>query len=102
MLLGFILGDLYEALRDMNTERADAVADALASGADLRADARTEKHADWAEGFRDKYAITRDNAFDVVCRETGLVFSKVLEHAGVYQRNARGKEAFLRFLRTVQ
>jgi galactose-1-phosphate uridylyltransferase len=30
------------------------------------------------------------------------VFSKVLEHAGVYQRNARGKEAFLRFLRTVQ
>lgn len=83
-------------------EELHAVADALASGADLRADARTEKHADWAEGFRDKYAITRDNAFDVVCRETGLVFSKVLEHAGVYQRNARGKEAFLRFLRTVQ
>ncbi len=32
-----------------------AVADALVSGADLRADERTEKHADWAEGFRGKY-----------------------------------------------
>ena len=78
-----------------------AVADALASGADLRCDALTEKHADWAEGFRDKYAFTRDNALDIVQRETGLVFAQVLEHAGVYKRDRAGREAFLRFLGSV-
>ncbi len=61
-----------------------AVADALVTGADLRADERTEKHADWAEGFRDKYSITRENALEIVQKETGLVFAQVLEHAGVY------------------
>ena len=51
-----------------------------------------------AEGFKGKYEITADNALDVVQKETGLVFAQVLEHAGVYKRNAEGKEAFLRFL----
>ena len=79
-----------------------AVADALVSGADLRADERTEKHAAWAEGFRDRYTITADNALEIVQKETGLVFAQVLEHAGVYKRTAEGQEAFLRFLRTVR
>lgn len=79
-----------------------AVADALVSGADLRADERTEKHAAWAEGFRDRYTITADNALEIVRKETGLVFAQVLEHAGVYKRTAEGQEAFLRFLRTVR
>lgn len=77
-----------------------AVADALASGADLSADERTAKHAPWAEGFRKAYRFTSENAFETVQHETGLVFAKVLEHAGVYQRSAAGKEAFLRFLRS--
>ena len=78
-----------------------AVADALVTGADLRADERTEKHADWAEGFRDKYSITRENALDIVQKETGLVFAQVLEHAGVYGRGPEGKAAFLRFIQQV-
>ena len=82
-------------------EELAAVADGLASGADLGASALTEKHADWAEGFRGKYTITRENALDIVQRETGLVFAQVLEHAGVYQRTDEGREAFLRFLKTI-
>ena len=78
-----------------------AVADCLATGADLRASELTEKHADWAEGFRGNYTITADNAMDIVKKETGLVFAKVLEHAGVYKRNEEGKAAFLRFLNTI-
>ena len=78
-----------------------AVADALVTGADLRADERTEKHADWAEGFRDKYSITRENALEIVQKETGLVFAQVLEHAGVYGRSPEGKAAFLRFIQQV-
>ena len=82
-------------------EELAAVADALSSGADLRANELTSIHAAWAEDFRDKYEITAENALDIVKKETGLVFAKVLEHAGVYARTAEGKEAFLRFLRTV-
>ena len=84
----------------LKTELA-AVAEKLVKGEDLRTDPLTESHASWAEGFKDKYTITRDNALDLVYKETGLVFAKVLEHAGVYARTTEGKEAFLRFLRQV-
>ena len=82
-------------------EELKAVADALVSGADLRENELTAKHADWADEFRDKYEFTEDNALDIVKEETGLVFSKVLEYAGVFKRDEQGKEAFLRFLATV-
>ena len=82
-------------------EELAAVADALASGFDLRSSELTAKHADWAEGFAKGYTITRDNALDIVQKETGLVFAQVLEHAGVYKRTPEGKEAFLRFLKQV-
>ena len=78
-----------------------AVADALASGADLRSSELTEKHADWAEEFAPRYTITADNALAVVQKETGLVFAQVLEDAGVYKRTGEGKAAFLRFLEQV-
>ena len=78
-----------------------AVADALVSGADLRSSELTEKHADWAEAFAPRYTITRENALEIVQRETGLVFAQVLEDAGVYKRTAEGKVAFLRFLEQV-
>ena len=85
----------------LKTELA-AVAGCLVSGADLRAGELTAKHADWAEGFRGRYEITAENAADIVKRETGLVFARVLEHAGVYKRTPEGKSAFLRFLEAVR
>ncbi len=78
-----------------------AVADALVSGGDLRGNELTEKHAPWAEGFRGKYALTAENALDIVKKETGLVFARVLEDAGVYKRTPAGQAAFLRFLETI-
>ena len=82
-------------------EELKAVADALVSGDDLRENELTAKHADWADEFRSKYEFTEENALDIVKEETGLVFSKVLEHAGVFKRDAKGQEAFLRFLAVV-
>ncbi|MBC5736008.1 UDP-glucose--hexose-1-phosphate uridylyltransferase [Lawsonibacter faecis] len=80
-------------------DELSAVADCLAAGVDLRADERTAKHADWAEGFRVKYpSITAENAMDIVKEETGLVFAQVLEHAGVYRRSEAGQAAFLKFI----
>ena len=82
-------------------EELAAVADCLATGKDLRADERTEKHADWAEAFSQNYTITPENALEIVRAETGKVFAKVLEHAGVYARNEEGKAAFLRFMNSI-
>jgi len=78
-----------------------AAAKALAAGDDLRRDPLTEKHADWADSFRGQYAFTKENALGIVQAETGKVFAKVLEHAGVYKRTDEGRQAFLRFLRSV-
>ena len=82
-------------------EELSAVADALASGTDLRTNELTAKHAGWAEDFAKNYTITADNALDIVKKETGLVFAQVLEHCGVYPRNPEGNAAFLRFLQSV-
>ena len=75
-----------------------AVETALLSGEDLRANELTAAHADWAEAFAKNYAITADNVHDIVQHETGLVFAKVLEHAGVYKRTEEGRAAFLRYI----
>ena len=77
------------------------MADCLVNGGDLRADERTAKHADWADSFRGNYTFTPENALEIVRKETGVVFAKVLEHAGVYRRDETGKAAFLRFLDSV-
>ena len=77
------------------------VRELLLSGGDLRADPLTEKHADWAEELKTRYAFTPENAEEILRREVGKVFSKVLEHAGVYRRDGTGKAAFLRFIEAV-
>ena len=82
-------------------EELAAVADALVSGADLRGSELTEKHAAWAEEFRHQYVFTKENALEIVQKETGLVFAKVLEHAGVYKRTMFGRIAFMNFLKKV-
>ena len=75
-----------------------AVEEALLSGADMRANELTASHAQWAEGFAKNYAVTPENVHEIVQHETGLVFSRVLEHAGVYKRTPEGRAAFLRFV----
>ena len=83
-------------------EELAAVADCLVTGADLRGNDLTAKHADWAEGFREKYTFTAENALDIVQQETGYVFAQVLEHAGVYKRTEEGKAAFMHFVESVK
>lgn len=73
----------------------------ILAGEDLRTDELTQKHADWAESFLSKYEFTPENIHGILQNEIGIVFSKVLECAGVYKRNEEGKAAFLRFINTV-
>ena len=68
----------------------------LLAGEDLRANPLTASHADWALEIARKNALSADNIDDILHREVGLVFSRVLEHAGVY----KDRNAFLRFIHT--
>ncbi len=80
-----------------------ALQEAILSGADLRADEVLEKHADWADEFLPKYdGVTKENIGEIVQKEIGLVFSEVLEDAGVYKCTPEGREAFLRFVECVK
>ena len=74
----------------------------LAAGEELTASPLTEKHAPWAEELKKKYAFTPENAEAILQKEVGEVFKTVLEHAGVFKRDAAGREAFLRFAESVK
>ena len=74
----------------------------IAGGTDLRQNAETAKHADWAEGFAGELkGRPRDEIRSVLEQEVGKVFVSVLEDAGVYKRDESGKEAFGRFIKSI-
>ena len=74
----------------------------ILAGEDLRNDEDTAKHADWVDEFIGNYTVTADNIEDIIKKEIGLVFSTVLEHAGVFKRDESGMAAFLRFTDSVK
>ncbi|MBQ1966885.1 MAG: UDP-glucose--hexose-1-phosphate uridylyltransferase, partial [Clostridia bacterium] len=74
---------------------------ALVNGTDLADNELTAKHKEWAESFKGNYTITAENAEKIVQDEVGKVFSKVLEHAGVYKRDEKGMAAFSKFVESV-
>ncbi|MBO7121882.1 MAG: UDP-glucose--hexose-1-phosphate uridylyltransferase [Treponema sp.] len=78
-----------------------ALSNALVAGTDISADELLTKHADWAEELKRKYKFNKDNVQKILKKEIAIAFSKVLEHAGIYKRNAQGKAAFLRFVQAV-
>ena len=79
-------------------EELDLLAKALLEKEDLRKNEVLAKHADWVDEFLPQYeTVTKDNIMDIIKKEVGIVFGKVLEHAGVYKRDAAGIEAFKRF-----
>lgn len=80
-----------------------ALQEAILSGADLRLDEVLEKHADWVDEFLPMYdGVTKENIGEIIQKEIGLVFSEVLEDAGVYKCTPEGREAFLRFVECVK
>lgn len=67
----------------------------------VRNDPVLEKHADWAEEFAARRAITPENINDVIKDEVGKVFERVLEDAGVYKYTPEGIAAFERFISSI-
>lgn len=80
----------------------ELLAAAILEKKDIRADETLEKHADWVEEIMPKYQdVTEENIMEILQKEVGIVFGKVLEHAGVYKRDEKGQAAFMRFINRI-
>ena len=78
------------------------LADALVTGADIAADERIAKHADWAKAVLVRHPeMNAENVERILQDEVGAVFVKVLEDAGVYKCTPEGRAAFRRFIETI-
>ena len=76
---------------------------AIINGDDIRTDAELEKHADWVDMLKEKYSdLNKDNVNEIIQKEVGIVFGKVLECAGVYKCTEDGRKAFMRFVDSVK
>lgn len=75
---------------------------AMLAGRDIRSDEELGKHADWVDELKEKYGtFTAETIDKVIEDEVGIVFMKVLEHAGVYKCTGEGRAAFERFVKSV-
>lgn len=58
-------------------------------------------HKTWADQLKNKYKFNDGNVTDIVEKETGLVFARVLEDAGVFKWNDQGQRAFDKFIESL-
>ena len=76
---------------------------AILENRDISNDEILSKHAEWTKEIKAKYSdINENNIGKIIKDEIGLVFAKVLEHAGVYKRTPEGIAAFKRFAESVK
>lgn len=75
-----------------------AIADAVLAGKNIADIPEIAKHAAWFESFRGCYDITSENINDILLRETGNTFVRVLCDCGVFKRDEKGFAAFDRFI----
>lgn len=66
---------------------------------DIASNEHIAKHAEWAKTFADE--CDAQNVEQILKREVGLVFEKVLIHAGVFKANPEGRAGFLRFIKSL-
>ncbi len=82
-------------------DEISAMKDAILSGKDFALSEATEKHKAWFEAFKNNYTFTKENTEDILKKEIGKTFVKVLEDAGVYKCTPDGRAAFMRFVEAV-
>ncbi len=75
--------------------------ESILDGKDIASVPEIEKHAAWFDAFKDQYTFTAENTAEILQKEIGKTFVKVLEDAGVYKRTAEGREAFMRFINAI-
>ncbi|MBQ1714200.1 MAG: galactose-1-phosphate uridylyltransferase, partial [Treponema sp.] len=82
-------------------DELNLLAGAILEGKDFSSDPKIGKHYEWVQEFLPKYAsVDTENIRQILKEETGHVFARVLEDAGVYKRTPEGKASFLKFINT--
>lgn len=83
-------------------EEMNLVADYILENKNMEENEKIKKHSDWAKKVVAKYSdINKENVQDILQKEIGLVFEKVLEDAGVFKTDEKGIEAFKKFVETI-
>lgn len=83
-------------------EEMEILEEYILAGKDVASNEKIEKHAAWVAEFLPKYPdINKDNIHGILEKEIGKVFIHVLEDAGVYKCTPEGREAFMRFIKTL-
>ncbi|MDD3244498.1 MAG: UDP-glucose--hexose-1-phosphate uridylyltransferase [Eubacteriales bacterium] len=91
---------LKRELADLERYLSD---DSLPLDALFAPDHPLQAHAQWITGLCASHGrdLTPVQAHELMERQVGEICMQVLAHAGVFQDNAQGNEAFLRFVRTL-
>lgn len=89
--LKFEMRKIAEFLKDKDFEKK------------ISEDKDCQKHLSWLKAFINKYPNIENLSADEILEnilnvEIGLTFSRVLEDAGVFKRDEKGKNAFLKFI----
>ena len=80
-------------------EEMELLSEYIVEGKNIRENETIEKHADWVDGFKNRYdEFKKENVMGILEKEIGAVFVKVLEDAGVYKCTEEGRAAFRRFI----
>lgn len=74
----------------------------ILAGKDITTHPDIEKHAAWVNSFLPKYEnISAENITEILQKEVGIVFTHVLEDAGVYKCTEEGRSAFMKFIASI-
>lgn len=80
-------------------EEIEILKDYMLHGKDIYSNDTIAKHGAWVAEFRTQYSdLNENNIDDILKKEIGFVFLKVLEDSGVYKQNENGRVAFGRFV----
>ncbi len=80
-------------------EEINLLGNMMANGEDYRANEALSKHADFADDVLLRHPeLDSSNVTEILKDEIGIVFSRVLECAGVYKCTEEGRLAFMRFI----
>lgn len=69
----------------------------------IKNNTKVSKHVKWCETLLKKYnnKLNKNNIENILQEEIGLIFSKVLENAGVFKNDINGNNAFETFIKSL-
>ena len=83
-------------------EELEILAEYLLNGIDISSNEKIAKHVEWVNSFKGNYdCFTKENVMNILEKEVGFTFTKVLEDAGVFKQTQEGISYFKRFISTL-